>query len=214
MIDKISLGIPVWRADIKREFLGSILANTILSPGLVKDAYIAANVNIAAARNEIVKNTQMPAIFMVDPDTVLPQKAIETLAKHDLPIVSGIVFKRTYPFPPSVYKKNEDGSRWIPIVDYPDTGLIEVEGIGSACMLVKREVFEKIGYPQFEYIEGIRSEDFDFCEKALQAGYKIFVDCSVKCGHMTETPINEQSFKAAVATQQTLKKPNTWQLNP
>lgn len=219
MIKDVSLGIPCWRADIKREFLGSMLANLIRSPGLIKDAYIAANVNIAAARNQIVDNTVMSAIFMTDPDTVLPQKAVETLAKHDLPIVTGLYFKRTPPFTPNIYKKSADKTIWEPIVDYPESGLLEVEACGAGCLLVKREVFQKIGYPYFEYVEGIRSEDMDFCEKAAKAGYKIFCDVTVKCGHATETIVNEISFRLAYADYLKKKEmpavgPKQWQIRP
>lgn len=216
MIRTVSLGIPCWRADIKKEFLGSVLANLIRSPGLVKDAYIAANVNIAAARNQIVENTTMDAVFFVDPDMVIPQKAIETLAKHDLDIVSGLYFKRHYPFFPEANKKSADGRLWEPILDYPDSGLMEAESVGAGCLLVKRDVLLKIGYPQFEYIEGVRSEDFDFCEKARKAGYKIMVDCSVKCGHTTEEIVNENSHKLAIQTYVAPNVPrkNAWQISP
>lgn len=192
MVNGVSLGIPCWRADIKTEFLATLTANLILNQGIVKDAYIARDINIGNARNEIVKNTQMPYIFFVDPDTVLPINTIKKMLEHDLPIVSGIVYKRTAPHVPSIYNKNKD--KWIPKLDYPSMGLIEVDAVGAACLLVKREVFEKIGEPYFEYIESIKSEDFDFCEKAKKAGYKIMVDCSIKCGHVTDEIIDENRF--------------------
>lgn len=56
-------------------------------------------------------------------------------------------------------------------------------------MLIKREVFEKLSVPYFQFVsnenntEHIRSEDIDFCDRAKEAGFQIFADTDVVCGH-------------------------------
>jgi hypothetical protein len=68
-------------------------------------------------------------------------------------------------------------------------GLIEIGGCGFGCTLVKKEVFAAVGYPQFVYHQALShyntfSEDLDFCRKAREKGYTIWVDTSILCGHI------------------------------
>jgi GT2 family glycosyltransferase len=56
-------------------------------------------------------------------------------------------------------------------------------------MLISRGLFEKIGYPQFEYRNSLDhqktlSEDVDFCIKARRAGIQVFADTSIRCQHI------------------------------
>jgi FkbM family methyltransferase len=72
---------------------------------------------------------------------------------------------------------------------------MEIDGCGFGCVLVKSEVFRAVGYPQFVYHSAIDhkdtiSEDTDFCKKAKDRGFKIFVDSSIKCGHKGSTWFN------------------------
>jgi hypothetical protein len=64
----------------------------------------------------------------------------------------------------------------------------EVHRCGAGCLWVRREVFEKIGFPYF--LSGYHSkgdfvgEDFHFCERAHAAGYKIIVQPKLPTGHI------------------------------
>jgi GT2 family glycosyltransferase len=65
---------------------------------------------------------------------------------------------------------------------------VEIGGCGFGCVLVKKEVLEKVGYPQFVYHSALDhnntfSEDLDFCRKARSKGYKIFADTTIRCDH-------------------------------
>ena len=50
----------------------------------------------------------------------------------------------------------------------------EIEFATGACMLVKREVFERIGYLDEKYF--LYLEDLDFCVRAKKAGFKILFE--------------------------------------
>lgn len=78
---------------------------------------------------------------------------------------------------------------------YDKETLIEVAYTGMGFMLVRKGVFEKVGYPWFKPIwenilldNGINavdftSEDVGFCRTATSKGIKIFVDPSIIVGH-------------------------------
>ncbi|HKU48487.1 MAG TPA: hypothetical protein VJP79_00930 [Nitrososphaera sp.] len=50
-------------------------------------------------------------------------------------------------------------------------------------MLIKREVFEKVTKPWFEYTPEV-PEDHYFCEKARAAGFEIKVDTAIILDHI------------------------------
>ncbi|MBD3407314.1 MAG: hypothetical protein GF411_14450 [Candidatus Lokiarchaeota archaeon] len=62
-------------------------------------------------------------------------------------------------------------------------GLVECDAIGGGCMLIKREVLEKVEFP---YITNeCASEDFGFCKRAKESGFKVYMDFRFKCSHYT-----------------------------
>ena len=60
--------------------------------------------------------------------------------------------------------------------------IIEIDHCGNACVLIKREVLEKI---KFRYA-GEFFDDMMFCKDAVKLGYKIYADTFVKCKHLIE----------------------------
>ncbi len=80
-----------------------------------------------------------------------------------------------------------------------NNGIIEVEGIGFGSMLIKSDVMATIDYPQFLYMHSIDfkntlSEDMYFCEKAKQAGYKIYANLDVKCEHIASAKLSITNY--------------------
>jgi len=80
-----------------------------------------------------------------------------------------------------------------------NNNLIGVDWVGFGCILVKREVIEKIGVNCFEdkwdYKLGSRAVGHDilFCDKVKKAGYKVWIDKNVQCGHMENRIVNSIS---------------------
>lgn len=73
--------------------------------------------------------------------------------------------------------------------------LQEVSVTGGGCMLIKREVFDKISSPWFEPELGLGT-DIQICKKAAEAGFKIYCDTSIVIGHLRSeleiiTPANK-----------------------
>ena len=79
----------------------------------------------------------------------------------------------------------------------PDTGIKDMKAGGGSCLLIKREVLEKLKKPIFRFVykdchpEGVSfngtkdmmSEDYYFCAKALGAGFTMKCDSSIICRH-------------------------------
>jgi hypothetical protein len=73
--------------------------------------------------------------------------------------------------------------------DCPNEGTEFIDGLATGCLMIKREVFDKLERPYFEFkydpitrmpIEG---EDIGFIHKMHKLGIKFFVDFSMACKH-------------------------------
>lgn len=148
-------------------------------------------------------------MFMGDDHTFPPNFALKLLAlmyKDDLDIIVPVCFKRDFPPTPVLYKYgpkqpgvdihkyayDEKEDRWLYPLNlnaYPEGGLIEVDGAGSAGMIVRRRVLEKMEPPWFRLGVGHWGEDLDFCRRAQDIGFKIFADLDMSLGHIINTVI-------------------------
>jgi len=137
-------------------------------------------------------------MWMLDSDTI-PPKGIDTLGalmSHQKKIVGAIVFSFQYnePFAVVVDYNEEGGYIQSPQLKN-DKRLISVAATGAACLLVHREVLEKMGKYWFQTLMnewGILSwgHDFNFCRKALELGYKVWIDKSIICSHRPQSGID------------------------
>lgn len=153
---------------------------------------------VEMGRNSIVegqmqdKDWGFTHIFFLDNDVVPAPDAIWRLFSHDKPIVAGI-----YPMRMDdegnidVWSFKHKGNWWQREVPLPNR-LIKADAVGGSTVLIKREVFEKMGWPWYKMIfkpmdaHGMTmdtGEDVFFCKKAIEAGYDIWVDPSVACHH-------------------------------
>jgi hypothetical protein len=139
-------------------------------------------------------------ILFLDSDMVPPSDMLQKMLEADVPIITGMAFKRTPPFQPCFYttvkiNKNFEHTLESPVV-FPKEGLMEIQGCGLACCLVKREVFDAIERPYFFPLPKI-GEDLTFCLKARKKGFKMFVDLSIDVGHVAAMPIVREHFDLA-----------------
>ena len=72
-----------------------------------------------------------------------------------------------------------------------DNKFLKVSYSGLGWMLIKKGVIEKIQYPWFEserlehkQYRDICSEDVSFCKKILKAGFEIYLDTTIRVGHL------------------------------
>ena len=76
-------------------------------------------------------------------------------------------------------------------------GLVEVDAVGSGCMLVHRRVLEMLERPLFvrEYdSDGIatRGHDYLFCKNAKEFGFQVWAHTGYPCEHYVETDLHSQ----------------------
>jgi GT2 family glycosyltransferase len=139
-------------------------------------------------------------LLWIDSDMRFPPDSLARLLNHDKPIVAANYTTRRPPYLPTAETKNGF------LFTSPDSdGLVEVSHCGMGLMLVDTEVMRTIGEPFFaigfnpkdkQYV----GEDFYFCKKARDHGFKVYVDqgLSKEVRHVGEV---EFTYEHALETQ-------------
>lgn len=197
---------------------------TWLKPGQYHKRYIVQGNILTFQRNQCINDMEGDWIIFIDSDMAWQPEAmrvlIETRDKYDLDIVGGLCFQRGDPYQPTLYKEathaqlgpEANWSGYTFMERWPENAAVEVDATGMAFVLIHKRVFERIlqhqvgsGFPDFEERktqvpapffrwEGGFGEDFLFCREAKEAGCKVFVDTSVKVGHVGDQMITEETF--------------------
>lgn len=133
--------------------------------------------------------TRYDYLFAVDSDITFKPNTLKKLLQADKDIVSGLYIQRK---PGQHILELYRQGRNIPYNDIKGLGLIQIDGCGFGCVLVKSEVFRTMTYPHFVYRAAIDhahtlSEDVYFCMKAKDLGFKIFADTTILCEHIGNT---------------------------
>lgn len=120
-------------------------------------------------------------ILWIDSDMMFPRNTCQLLLAHDLPFVACNYSTRALPFKSVSYTEMYN---WDSGIDKEATGLVEVEGVGFGCVLVHTEVFQNMYKPWFSITYSKKTDDYlgedmNFCQKASDAGYKLYVDCDL-----------------------------------
>lgn len=186
---KLAIGLPMLHPFVHYKFVNSYLG--LQRPQGATTISLVGSLT-ALARNSIVEmaksNGHFTHLLFLDTDMTFPSDTIKKLISHDKDIVSGLYFERYAPYRPMLRKRFEDGYS---LVDYTQSNLVKCDALGAGCLLIKMEVFEKLSKPYFEYRltqtgikETFLSEDIVFCERARDAGFEIWCDTTIRCGHL------------------------------
>lgn len=132
--------------------------------------------------NQFLK-TDCEWLLMVDSD-ILPPDNVLDMIDNNVPVcaayacttVNGEVI-------PVGMTKNENGYHYD--FKHSEPKLHKVDAVGTGCILIKRNVLEKMDKPYFRFVyeDGIlvNGEDFDFCERVGD----VYFDARYKCKHFT-----------------------------
>ena len=212
--------------QIKTELVSVLLNIAMRNPQIV-GVDLPQGMPVDSSRNNAVKRflgSRFEWILPIDSDIVPPMDVVDRLLRHKKKIVSAVCWSSMggekggeweqdlLPYP-TIMEKAEDGKGWRvdrKKLESPET-LIQVDAVGMSCLLIHREVFEKMGGNWFRLSyspDGMCNggEDFAWCLKAKELGYEIWVDKSVQCGHYKTVDllaINQVLAKTAQSHQKT-----------
>lgn len=128
---------------------------------------------ISKQRNELVEMSLAwgaTHLYWQDSDIVAPASTANELLAHNKDIVGAAYMRKRPPYIMLGTLSRADG-RLKPATRMP-----------GGCMLVKADVYRKIGWPwYFERILDVETrrmqgEDYSFCEKAIEGGFDIWCD--------------------------------------
>ena len=140
-------------------------------------------------------------LFMVDDDMMAPVDLFYKLVKHDVDIVSPLAFTRNPPHRPVMFKLVEGYDKVVrksysmttTVFNYPKDKLVECDATGFGAVLIKTEVIKKLSKPCFMGSVGT-GEDIHFCIAAKKMGFRVFMDTSVKLGHISHPIIVTEEY--------------------
>jgi len=162
---------------------------------------------VSRARNLLVKDfldTDCTDLFFIDADINFePEDVLRLLALSDSPkkgIVAGVPRTRdtSCVYITTMYR-DENGD-----ITMNGLGMVKATRVATAFMCIRREVLETLvnTHPEWSYYdnrtdrtlnavfdfkvteEGYMGEDFLFCDRAREAGYEVWIDPTIKLGHM------------------------------
>lgn len=165
---------------------------------------VEVNYIIDEARNNLISRAlamieKPDYCFFVDVDNTFKANTLIKLVEADKDVISGLYFQRHKPHYPVAFKVGEDKiTRFL--TEFKFGTIMEVDYVGAGCLLIKREVLEKLSYPYMYVYRNLKSqttvgEDIVFCQKIKNAGYQIFLHCGTDVGHIGGFNINSRDWQ-------------------
>ena len=192
----------------------AVFAQSLATLNRTGDVFVSMRIGslIYDSRNNLAKdavNMGADYVLWLDSDMTFPSDTIAKLMKlheekGENSIVSGLYFRRVEPFTPVLndllYIDEEDRPVFHNVEVIPAEPF-EVEGCGFGCVFMPTQALVDVAVKFGDMFGPMKSvgEDLSFCIRAREAGYKIFCDPSVECGHVGHSIITRgfwESYKA------------------
>jgi hypothetical protein len=195
MKEKVFIAIPCSEGSRYSEFWQSLQGvytppNTITQQ--CRGIYIANNQNTLA---RMFLESNQDWFWLVNDDQIYPPDILIRLLRHRKDVVAPNCLEKKPPHLPLLYQsQNGKGIYKNKYLIDGQTGLVKIVGAGGGGMLVHRRVLEAIKDPWWEVhtvlndngVSSQSSEDFDFCQKVIDAGFEIYGDLSLWVGHIIQ----------------------------
>lgn len=168
---------------------------------------------MAHARNELARlflASEAEWLFTVDADMVFTRQTIPALLswahRETRPVVAALCYTLTPDGRRTAvaYRADKDDQGLIfaslSADDLPADDLVKVDGTGPACMLIHRDVFERLDAaaeaPGLWYAEQVIDgrcfgEDLSFCLRLRAAGIPVHICTAVQVGHIKAGQIGQ-----------------------
>jgi N-acetylglucosaminyl-diphospho-decaprenol L-rhamnosyltransferase len=169
---------------------------------LIRSPY---NGGFAMGNNQALARSRGRTILLLNPDAVLPaggvQRLLDTLTAHPEAGIIGprllrpdgsmhLACRRSFPTPSIAFYRLSGASRVFPRsrrfgrynLTYLDPSLaIEVDSVCGACMLIRREVVDRVGLLDERFF--MYGEDLDWCLRARQARWTVRYEPGIVVQH-------------------------------
>jgi hypothetical protein len=143
-------------------------------------------------------------LFMVDDDMIAPEDLFYKLVAHNKDICAALAFTRNPDHKPVIYQEiagfdpvtQKTFSLPKFVLNYPRNKLVQCDAVGFGAVLIKAEVLKKVPKPWFFGMEGT-GEDVAFCYKARKVGCEVWMDTSIKLGHLGAPVVVTEDYSDA-----------------
>jgi N-acetylglucosaminyl-diphospho-decaprenol L-rhamnosyltransferase len=178
------------------------------------------NGGFAYGNNLALRQATGKAVLLLNPDTLMPPSGLaallDALRRHPEAGIVGpkllradgsmhLACRRSFPTPSVAFSRLTGLSRWfqhsprfgrynLTFVD-PDLA-IEVDSVCGACMLVRREVIERVGLLDERFF--MYGEDLDWCMRARQAGWTVRYEPQIVVHHQHGAASRQRALRTNI----------------
>ena len=187
--------IGITSGDLTRytEFVASV--ENVLAPEYSSRQW-ERGYDVCANRNKIIQKLiatpMMQWVWLLDDDHIWDGDLLMRLLDRGKDVIHPLVSMRYPPFKAVSCVPSGDtwngGSHWRPWREIQKNGVSLNHVVGTAGLLVRRHVLEKIGFPWFnpgQLDPGFMQEDTFFCKRVYDEGFEIYQDNENHIGHLT-----------------------------
>lgn len=165
------------------------------SQGVNLDFEFVRGYDCARARNKIANKAiegEYDYLLMVDSDIIVPSNAVDIFSSVDYSLILGYSPRKDDETITEIYSLGF-GYRKEARYSYEslrnnESDFIQINGGSFGCAWISVDIFSKLQYPYFQYLEypdgELFSEDLYFCNSIQGAGDKVFVATKVPCKHI------------------------------
>lgn len=209
---KVLLATPAYHAPCAAYTYAISRSRDVLHQNGIQSAYLLlqGNCHVDDARNSIVREfleSDCTDLMFLDADVDWEPRHLLQLCKRECDVVGGV-----YPF-------RREGGEEMPVrmldSNKPIDGLLEVEGLPTGFLKIKRHVLEKLAAKAPKFFEKFYETsmvfarpvpgddktrwggDIDFCNRWRALGGKIYADQELRLGH-TATIVMRDSLGARI----------------
>jgi hypothetical protein len=142
--------------------------------------------HIVNGMNYLVDNMVGDWLWIMGDDHTFDPHLLLRLLDHKVDVVVPVCLMRQQPFLPVV--RVDDGGHVLDLAKLkPSDGLLEIHSAGSAGMLIRKPVLDKLKavFPGSVFQENPDvSEDFLLCQRIRELGFTIHCDLGSRLGHL------------------------------
>ena len=176
--------------------------NQVAMPPNISSTMMCLKNNISGVLREIMTGEALEIganfIFYWDDDVIPPPdvlfRMLNAMARNpDVGVITGVVWTKTIPTEPLIYKDANRGAYWGFNTDR-EAPLEDIYAAGAGCMMARVQAIRKMEPPYWhdEYhmnaetgVQGIGGHDIRFLRKMRdETGYRVCVDGNIQCRHL------------------------------